>query len=104
MVRSGCILDSLNAGKRREQFNKPSDSLSFRTLCLMNIRNSRTSFRSSLRTPPRSRRQRASTRSPPDAGDQPHIPSLMKWRSLEEAAPGLDARSLREILAERKEL
>jgi peroxiredoxin len=28
----------------------------------------------------------------------------MKWRSLEESAPGTDARSLREILAERKEL
>jgi peroxiredoxin len=28
----------------------------------------------------------------------------MKWRSLEESAPGLDARPLREILAERKEL
>jgi len=28
----------------------------------------------------------------------------MKWRSLEESAPGLDARSLREIYAERKEL
>jgi len=28
----------------------------------------------------------------------------MKWRSLEESAPGLDARSLREILSERKEL
>ncbi|HUO25442.1 MAG TPA: peroxiredoxin-like family protein [Candidatus Aquilonibacter sp.] len=27
----------------------------------------------------------------------------MKWRSLQEAAPGLDARPLREILAERKE-
>jgi len=27
----------------------------------------------------------------------------MKWRSLEESAPGLDARPLREILAERKE-
>ena len=29
---------------------------------------------------------------------------LMKWRSLEESSPGLDARPLREILAERKEL
>jgi len=28
----------------------------------------------------------------------------MKWRSLEESTPGLDARPLREILAERKEL
>jgi peroxiredoxin len=28
----------------------------------------------------------------------------MKWRSLEEAAPGLDTRPLREIFAERKEL
>ncbi|HTS35421.1 MAG TPA: peroxiredoxin-like family protein [Candidatus Solibacter sp.] len=28
----------------------------------------------------------------------------MKWRSLEESTPGLDARSLREIFAERKEL
>jgi peroxiredoxin len=28
----------------------------------------------------------------------------MKWRSLEESAPGLDTRPLREILAERKEL
>ncbi len=28
----------------------------------------------------------------------------MKWRSLEESAPGTDARSLREIFAERKEL
>jgi peroxiredoxin len=28
----------------------------------------------------------------------------MKWRSLEESAPGLDARPLREIFAERKEL
>jgi peroxiredoxin len=28
----------------------------------------------------------------------------MKWRSLEEASPGTDTRSLREILAERKEL
>lgn len=28
----------------------------------------------------------------------------MKWRSLEESAPGLDARPLREILAERKDL
>jgi peroxiredoxin len=28
----------------------------------------------------------------------------MKWRSLEESLPGLDSRSLREILAERKEL
>jgi peroxiredoxin len=28
----------------------------------------------------------------------------MKWRSLEESTPGLDSRSLREILAERKEL
>jgi len=28
----------------------------------------------------------------------------MKWRSLEESAPGLEARSLQEILAERKEL
>ena len=27
----------------------------------------------------------------------------MKWRSLEEATPGVDARPLREILAERKE-
>jgi len=29
---------------------------------------------------------------------------LMKWRSLEESSPGLDARSLREIFAERKAL
>ena len=29
---------------------------------------------------------------------------IMKWRSLEESAPGLDARPLREILAERREL
>jgi len=29
---------------------------------------------------------------------------VMKWRSLEESAPGIDARSLREIYAERKEL
>jgi len=28
----------------------------------------------------------------------------MKWRSLEERSPDLDARSLRDILAERKEL
>ena len=28
----------------------------------------------------------------------------MKWRSLDESAPGLDARPLREIFAERKEL
>ena len=28
----------------------------------------------------------------------------MKWRSLEESAPGSDARSLREIFAERKAL
>jgi peroxiredoxin len=28
----------------------------------------------------------------------------MKWRSLEESAPGLDARPLREVFAERKEL
>jgi peroxiredoxin len=28
----------------------------------------------------------------------------MKWRSLEESSPGLDARALREIFAERKEL
>src|SRR5947207_13347089 len=28
----------------------------------------------------------------------------MKWRSLEEASPGTDARSLREIFAERREL
>jgi len=28
----------------------------------------------------------------------------MKWRSLEESDPGLDARPLREIFAERKEL
>src|SRR3974390_849114 len=28
----------------------------------------------------------------------------MKWRSLEESAPGTDTRSLREIFAERKEL
>jgi hypothetical protein len=28
----------------------------------------------------------------------------MKWRSLEESAVGLEARSLREIFAERKEL
>jgi peroxiredoxin len=28
----------------------------------------------------------------------------MKWRSLEESSPGIDARSLREIYAERKEL
>jgi len=31
------------------------------------------------------------------------IGAAMKWRSLEESAPGLDARPLREILAERKE-
>ena len=30
--------------------------------------------------------------------------SIMKWRSLEESVPGTDARSLREIFAERKEL
>jgi peroxiredoxin len=29
---------------------------------------------------------------------------LMKWRSLEESSPGLDARPLREIFSERKEL
>jgi peroxiredoxin len=29
---------------------------------------------------------------------------MMKWRSLEESAPGVDFRSLREILAERKEM
>ena len=28
----------------------------------------------------------------------------MKWRSLEESAPGLDTRPLHEILAERKDL
>src|SRR5208283_5179651 len=31
-------------------------------------------------------------------------PLIMKWRSLAESSPGLDARPLREILAERKEL
>ena len=30
--------------------------------------------------------------------------TLMKWRSLEESAPGTDTRPLRDIFAERKEL
>jgi peroxiredoxin len=34
----------------------------------------------------------------------PTEPRMMKWRSLDESTPGLDARPLREIFAERKEL